>query len=438
MTDAAVAQLAALTPLVSAKTGIIRRMQRRLNGADEPPLPIIYESLLSQFDFKTGDDMERGACGKGLTDGAAQLGAIGEAVEHYCAAHVRLRRIRRARIAELADAIAPPEFVLYSDKQYTRPDFRYPRWDADSELGWLEAVELPVRSPVWVPASLVFLNFAGQQPQDHLTPPTSSGTAAGADLDHALLSGVLEVIERDAFLVTWLNRLPVPALEFSIIGGACGTIRDHYARYGVETRAYLLATDVPVHAVMAIGLDRRGDGPAAVVGLGCAMSPEGALRRALFEVCQMHPTERHKFSTGDAARLDRYADVHTLDEHALYFTRHDHLGELAFLLEGKDAVRIDDLPDYSTGSVAGDLASIVRALHDVGSRTVYIELTTPDLQDFPIRVVRTLVTEFQPIAFGHDQQRLGGRRLYEVPRRLGYGTSLRTEQDLNPCPHPIA
>jgi len=130
--------------------------------------------------------------------------------------------------------------------------------------------------------------------------------------------------------------------------------------------------------------------------------------------------------------------VHTLDEHALYFTRHDHLGELAFLLERADSVTMEDLVDRSTGSAAGDLAFVVRALRDVGSRAVCIELTTPDLQDFPIRVVRTLVTRFQPIAFGHDRQRLGGRRLYELPSTLGYGSSLRTEQDLNPCPHPIA
>ena len=437
MTAAAV-QLQSLSGLVSSKAGIIRRMHRRIAGADEPPIPIIYDSLLSNFDFRTGKELERGACGKGLTETAAQIGAIGEAIEHYCASHARVRLVRRARFNDLDNAIAPPDFVLYSDTQYDRPGFRHVRWKPASEIGWLEVRELPGNTAVWIPSGLVYLNFSGQQEQDFLCPPTSSGSAAGPDLEHAILSGLLETAERDAFVITWMNRLPVPALDYSRLAGSCGIIRDYYARYGVEARAFLLATDLPLYAVMAIGLDHSPGGPAAVVGLGCALEPETALRRALFEICQVRPTERKKFATGDAAKINAYSDVHTLEEHALYFTRHDHLHELEFLLSTPTTVNIEDLPDRSTGSVQGDLDYVTGALRDIGSRVVYCEVTTPDLKDFPIRVVRSLATHLQPIAFGHDQQRLGGRRLYELPQKLGYTAERRTEADLNPCPHPLA
>src|SRR5438128_809717 len=250
MTHAATAQLQLLAGLVSPKTGIIRRMNRRITAADEPPIPLIYDSLLSHFDFKTGEELERGACGKGTTDAAAQVGAIGEAIEHYCASHARVKRVRRARFSDLPNAIAPPDFVLYSEAQYASPGFRHARWEPGSEIAWFEVIELPDRTPVWIPAGLVYLNFVGHQPQDFLCPPTSSGSAAGPDVDTAILSGLCEVVERDAFLMTWMNRLPVPTLDFSSLGGPCGIIRDHYARYGVEARAFLLATDLPLYAVM--------------------------------------------------------------------------------------------------------------------------------------------------------------------------------------------
>ena len=329
---AAAAQLQSLAGLVSSKAGIIRRMHRRIASADEPPIPIIYDSLLSNFDFRNGKELERGACGKGLTETAAQIGAIGEAIEHYCASHARVRLVRRARFNDLDNAIAPSDFVLYSETQYDRPGFRHVRWKPDSEIGWLEVRELPGHTAVWIPSGLVYLNFSGQQEQDFLCPPTSSGSAAGRDLEHAILSGLLETAERDAFVITWMNRLPVPVLDYSRLGGSCGIIRDYYARYGVEARAFLLATDLPLYAVMAIGLDHSPGGPAAVVGLGCALEAETALRRALFEICQVRPTERKKFAAGDAAKINAYSDVHTLEEHALYFTRHDHLHELEFLL----------------------------------------------------------------------------------------------------------
>lgn len=52
-------------------------------------------------------------------------------------------------------------------------------------------------------------------------------------------------------------------------------------------------------------------------------------------------------------------------------------------------------------------------------------------------MVRTLATGLQPIHFGYGEERLGGTRLYRLPRLLGYGTSDRNEASLNPCPHPL-
>jgi ribosomal protein S12 methylthiotransferase accessory factor len=52
--------------------------------------------------------------------------------------------------------------------------------------------------------------------------------------------------------------------------------------------------------------------------------------------------------------------------------------------------------------------------------------------------VRVLATGLQPIHFGWGQERLGGRRLFELPFRLGFAPGPRGEADLNPCPHPLA
>ena len=104
-------QLVALAELVSPKTGILRRMHRRATSADEPPIPIIYDAMLSNFDFKKGSELERGACGKGLTETSAQIGAIGEAVERYCASHrADASGTANPKIGDLDRAIPPPSF----------------------------------------------------------------------------------------------------------------------------------------------------------------------------------------------------------------------------------------------------------------------------------------------------------------------------------------
>jgi ribosomal protein S12 methylthiotransferase accessory factor len=69
---------------------------------------------------------------------------------------------------------------------------------------------------------------------------------------------------------------------------------------------------------------------------------------------------------------------------------------------------------------------------------LYVDLTTPDVKDYGLHVVRVLATGLQPIHFGFGEERLGGRRLFEVPQRMGYTAEPRDVSDLNPCPHPLA
>jgi ribosomal protein S12 methylthiotransferase accessory factor len=49
-----------------------------------------------------------------------------------------------------------------------------------------------------------------------------------------------------------------------------------------------------------------------------------------------------------------------------------------------------------------------------------------------------MVTDMQPIHFGHQNVRLGGRRLFELPVSLGYAKEPLAEAALNACPHPLA
>lgn len=432
-------QLKALLELVSPRTGILRSLNLRVKSADQPTPPFIYDGDLAHFDFRKAASAERGSCGKGETEEQAMLGAIGEAIERYCASHPAMKDTRRAPLAKLSEEVIPPaEFVLFSDFQYRRKDFSFPRWQPEDEILWIRATAADSPDPVWVPACFAYLSQASDQPQDVLCPMTSSGFAAGPDTEHALRAAVLEWVERDAFMIAWLNRLPVPEIEYASAGAVIGDIRSTYARWGVEIRAYALPTDLAAVPVLAVALDRTGEGPAAVVGLGCDMDPVKALSKALFEICQLYELVRKRHRSGAAKRLNNYADVRTLEEHAAYFFRPDHLHELDFLLSSGRKIPLQSLIARGTGSVTGDIQALERSLRESGCRLFFRDLTTPDLEPYPIRVIRAMVTQLQPIHFGHGLERLGGTRLYRLPAALGYGDAPREESSLNPCPHPLA
>jgi ribosomal protein S12 methylthiotransferase accessory factor len=382
---------------------------------------------------------DRTAVGKGVTTEDAVRGAISEAVERYCASQIHPDLLVAAWSKVSRQAVSPSDFVLYSPRQYTSGCIPYHRWSPDDEITWVRARELRSNRVLFVPASLIYLQFPNDRREEMLAPPSSNGLAAGPDLKFAILHALYECIERDAFLITWMARLPAPEVHFARAIPLATAIHDHYLRYGIKVRVFRMCTDVAAHSMLAIALDQTGSGPAAVAGLGCDASPSRALLKAMLEICQTHAGEARRYREEPPhERLKGPEDVHTLEDHSAWFTMPKHLNHLSFLLENGRVVYLSDLPDYSAANLQLDLENCVASLERAGCTTFYVDLTTPDLADYQLKVVRAVATGLQPIHFGWRQERLGGRRLFELPQNLGFANTPLDESELNPYPHPLA
>jgi ribosomal protein S12 methylthiotransferase accessory factor len=429
-----------LRDLVSPKVGLIREIRPQGRGADEPLPPYLYTATLSNFDFRVANKVDRIAAGKGITREDAIASAIGEATERYCAYHWDPRRTNLAKWGDLKiRSINPQGCVLYSERQYATLDWPYARWTAEQDVAWINGVDLCDGAPVALPASLVYLVFPPPRVEDYFAPSTSNGLAAGETLASAALGGLCEVMERDAMLIAWMNRLPAVELKFDDSSGFSRRIHRHYAHFGVNVRAFLMPSDLPAATVMAISFEEDPTRPANVVGLGCHPDPNVALLKALFELCQGRPAEGARFlKTPPQDRLNHYEDVQSLEDHSAFMSQMNRRHEFEFLWQTNEMKRVDELPNPSTGDPAQDLERCAAELAAKGHRGAFAELTTPDLIDYGVHVVRVIVPELQPVHFGHGQERLGGERLFTLPQQLGFAESVRNESDLNPCPHPLA
>jgi ribosomal protein S12 methylthiotransferase accessory factor len=431
--------LAPLSDLVSSRTGIIRHVTRVNRGATEPVPPVFYQARLTHFDFQHAKPQDRIGIGKAATDEEAIAAAIAEALERYCASQPDTRQIQKfARKGHEKDTLSPVECVLYSERQYASGKLLYKPWSDDTEVFWVPSRELPGERSIWVPASLVYLDYLGNDADRYYCAPTSNGLAAGPDLPSAILAGLYELIERDGFLITWMNRLRVPEVRIPSSLPIETSFLRFYRQFDIETRVFMLATDMPVYVMMAVLLHRDLQGPAVVVGLGCNPDPRKAVRKALFETAQVHTGEVERcMDPSYKDKLQSYEDVKTLEDHSTFFASPKRLSEFAFLLENNNRENLKDLSDLGVGSVPGNLDVCVDALRGAGCGVVYTNLTTPDLQGHAVRVVRTIASRLQPIHFGYGQERLGGNRLYQLPRMLGYTSSATDEDSINRCPHPL-
>jgi len=65
------------------------------------------------------------------------------------------------------------------------------------------------------------------------------------------------------------------------------------------------------------------------------------------------------------------------------------------------------------------------------------DVTTEDMRDLGLLVVRAVIPGFHPLFMGHQFRALGGTRLWEIPQKFGYPGISREHGD-NPLPHPFA
>src|SRR5215469_16572014 len=178
--------------LVSSRVGLIRSLMRMSTDLVEPNPAVLYEARLSDFDFLGGEAKKtRIGVGKGETDEEAIGGAIGEAIERYCAWQPDYEAILEASSKELgARVVSPPEFVLYSETQYEEKDIPYRRFDEKQKIEWVRGRSLLEEEDLFVPAELAYLARFRQRVDEQLCLCTSNGLAAGSSVDAAVLSGL--------------------------------------------------------------------------------------------------------------------------------------------------------------------------------------------------------------------------------------------------------
>lgn len=423
---------------VDDRTGIVRRLGLVPRDASEPERPLVVRAELANHRF-VGTDAEPFtiASGKGMLAAEAETSALGEALERYGSSPWQPERIVRGRLDSLdIPAVEPAALVLYAEQQYE--DLPYSPWRRDATIGWITARRLGDGAEVAVPTLAVFMDYGTPNRSEFLFQVTSNGLAAGSTLASAVLAGLYEVLERDAFVLGWLRRLPGARLAPGSVGDAALLeLERAWGRRGVELRLVLLETDLPVPVVAAFGVEEvpADDRPAVVVGLGANVDPRVAARKAALEVGQIRPALRGRLRDPETrARLDELladpARVSDLEDHDLLYAHPSQLGHLAHWLDapagelGLNRLEEDEDP-------AATLEGLVSALATAGHDVFYVNLTPGDLETMGVYVVRVLVPGLQPIHFGAAETRLGGTRALTSPTPVAL-------EHLNLHPHPLA
>jgi YcaO-like protein with predicted kinase domain len=320
--------------------------------------------------------------GKGLERAYSRAGAILEAIEFEVAEHP----VGPFRIAP---AIALPE-----EERLPLEDCFPTRSSIVNELtpvAWEEVINIQNGAPRLIPSDLIWLVTRIQQQPLMFFQMGSNGIATGGSVEDAILSGLYEVIERDAWTLNQylldsgllLTRTPLvgvpPRIETCIrkIEGA-----------NLKLHLFDITNDYKIPVFSAIILDLSGHCAGTFGGYGCHLNAEIAAIRAITEAAQA----RCCYISGARDDLFRrqFLLMKRMDQHKL----HEIFGELSMGAPLSD-YRVLHFPDVRT-----ELRYLLKLIRQFGISDVYVK-DMGSYVDGAVHVVRVISPQCEPFRFDH-------------------------------------
>jgi ribosomal protein S12 methylthiotransferase accessory factor len=422
-----------LETLEDEKTGIIKRSlqssgSKYLNLFGTHGWLVICSSpnrLLRPHDFVFSG-------GSGETYEDAKCSALVEAIERYCCEGRDAENLIRATYKGVRKhAINPREVVLFSENQYQQENLPWKRFSENAPISWTSGFNLITEEPVLIPADFVYTGAS----RDRLCAETSNGAAAHISRVEATLAGIFEIIERDGLMIMWFNRLPMPKISIDSLPFELLRIVRKVNDFGFGVIIQNVTTDIGVPAFCVFIVNRHNKKPALFSGAGCHLNPEIALTKGIRESLRSFAYYLANPKEIEEAKILGFDHLRRPEDHGNLYFAPEMFKYLDFFIESERYQNYDDIKDLWTKDSIGDMVYCLSIFKKKKMDVIAVDCTTSDVSNTGVYVVKVIIPGMQPIGFGMVNQRYGGRRLYDVPKELGYTKLTTREEDLNTIPH---
>ncbi|MEU8206313.1 TOMM precursor leader peptide-binding protein [Streptosporangium sp. NPDC049046] len=346
-------------------------------------------------------------------------------------------------------ALDPAECGLYPAEFYASTR-HYTPYHPDLAIPWVWGFSLRDERPLLVPAAITYYHLIDQI--GRFVQECSNGCASGSCLEEAILHAILELIERDAFLIAWYTKLRLREIDpYSSATVRSRLMMDRISMYGYDIRLFDARIEFPIPVVVAVAQRRDSGMGRLLFGAGASFDPEEAIASGLYEVASAIPDFadytklRAEELTTKAADFDR---VLSLSDHAPLYGLPDMARYAAHLLG--DNGRPADLPSVEavfrgwqhdrprTLDLLDDLRLCIRSVVEAGFDVIVVDQTSPEQAEIPLRTASVVIPGILPIDFGWSRQRaLHMKRTRTVLRRAGLRDSDLETSELNRAPHPF-
>lgn len=387
-----------------------------------------------------------GTAGRTQCYADSELTAILEGLERHCGLEPRGKRpvIHDSYRNLEAQALNPLEVGVHADEQYEKPGFPFQKFDPDRPLDWVWGYSLTEERAILVPELLSYYSLGCGSAG--FVYETSNGCALGGSMEEAIFYGIMEVVERDSFLLSWYAKLNLPRLDpFSVEDEELQLMAERMrAVAGYDLLLYNATMEHGIPSVWAMAKNLKGKGLNIICAAGAHLDPVKAAKSAIQELAGMMLNLDGKLEENKEKYLQMLEDdnlVRQMDDHGMLYGLPQSEERLHFLLDDNRSIqsfrdafnwesRYDDLTE--------DLNEVLGKFRQIGLNVIVVDQTPPELRKNGLYCVKVMIPGMLPMTFGHHLTRLKGLdRVLYVPMQLGFKKEPLTYEELNHLPHPF-
>ncbi|WP_157776892.1 YcaO-like family protein [Ichthyobacterium seriolicida] len=419
--------------MISEEIGIIKNIYRSANIFGDPKV-ISYSS--TNCDVEKLTDNNSFFCGNsggaGIKWEDAFLACIGETVERYCSCFYDKKSMIKSTYLDINDnAIHPSNFSLFHQKQYNTPKFPFIPFTETTEVFFDRAYDLTTENVILCPATFLYMPFL--EDSVRISENISTGFASHTDYHKAILSASYEIVERDSFSIWWMNLLDLPKIK---IEGEVRKLIEEIIPDHLTIHLFDMTTDVKIPSVFGI-LEGINDKENFIAfSAATRYTFYDAIKKTIIECCQSVPYTRFLIDRYNNYDFNDFNSVKSFEAHSVFYNKRKDLRYIIkpFLEKTPNKtvnlLKKDD--DFSDKIKLSHLVSIFKQ-----KKYPYIvkEITTNDIKNYGFVVVRVIIPNMTHLNGTYGQYYLGGDRLYESPKKMGYDT--KKIEELNTFPHPF-
>ncbi|MDR2873963.1 MAG: YcaO-related McrA-glycine thioamidation protein [Methanobrevibacter sp.] len=327
--------------------------------------------------------------GKGATKSQAKASAMMEAYERYSAERQESddERIIVSSFKDLPNSIDLNSLNLPKDINYD-----------DDKIEWIKSKEINTGKEYYVPANGVFHPYLNSS-YLKLFRSNTNGLASGNVLEEAILHGIFEVVERDAWSIFELTKINNKEIELNDFKNPLIIdMLEKFKKRDIDIKLMNLTADVNIVTIAASSDDKSLKDPALLtLGIGTHLNPEIAVLRALSELAQSRVTQIHG-TREDTTRVDfmRKAGYERMKRINKAYFQHE-----------EEKININDIKDQSSNSLKKNIDISTQQLKKASlNKILFTDLTKSEIG---VNAVRVIIPEAE--LYSLDPDRIGKRAL---------------------------